>query len=145
MRIAQKRSKDRARRPKTGKLGRCAMLRAVVQALLGKRYSRAQIAGALAATYPDRAQLQVSHEIIYKTLYVQRRGELRRELTMKLPHRSGPTSPRDTPPSSAPMSSTDFSSASARSSSVNGPSLAPSPSNPTRRPDPRGDSLPVRV
>jgi hypothetical protein len=52
-----------------------------VQTLLGKRYSPAQIAGALAATYPDRPELQVSHETIFKALYVQGRGELRRELT----------------------------------------------------------------
>nr|WP_253872863.1 IS30 family transposase [Mycobacterium gordonae] len=80
-RIAQKRSEDRARRPKTGKLGRCEVLRSEVQALLAKRYSPAQIAGVMAATYPDRPEMQVSHETIYKALYVQGRGELRRELT----------------------------------------------------------------
>ena len=37
--------------------------------------------GLLAATYPDRPEMQVSHEIIYRALYVQGRGELRRELT----------------------------------------------------------------
>jgi len=79
-RIAQRRSEQRARRPKTGKLGRCAVLTAQVQALLVKKYSPAQIAGVLAATYPDRPELQVSHETIYKALYVQGRGELRREL-----------------------------------------------------------------
>ena len=35
----------------------------------------------LARTYPDRPKMQVSHETIYKALYVQGRGELRRELT----------------------------------------------------------------
>lgn len=80
-RVAQRRSEQRARRPKTGKLGRCAVLRTEVQALLVKRYSPAQIAGILAATYPDRPEMQVSHETIYKALYVQGRGELRRELT----------------------------------------------------------------
>jgi IS30 family transposase len=80
-RTAQRRSEQRARRPQTGKLGRCAVLAAEVQALLGKQYSPAQIAGVLAATYPDRPEMQVSHETIYKALYVQGRGELRRELT----------------------------------------------------------------
>ena len=80
-RMAQRRSEQRARRPKTGKLGRCAVLAAEVQALLVKKYSPAQIAGVLAATYPDRPEMQVSHETIYKALYVQGRGELRRELT----------------------------------------------------------------
>jgi IS30 family transposase len=79
-RIAQRRSEQRARRPKTGKLGRCAVLTAEVQALLVKKYSPAQIAAVLTATYPDRPELQVSHETIYKALYVQGRGELRREL-----------------------------------------------------------------
>jgi IS30 family transposase len=80
-RIAQRRSEQRARRPKTGKLGRCAVLCAQVQALLVKKYSPAQIAGVLTATYPDRPEMQVSHETIYKALYVQGRGELRRELS----------------------------------------------------------------
>jgi IS30 family transposase len=79
-RIAQLRSEQRARRPKTGKLGRCPALRAEVQALLVKKYSPEQIAGVLATTYPDRPEMQVSHETIYKALYVQGRGELRREL-----------------------------------------------------------------
>lgn len=78
--IAQARSEARARRPKTGKLGRCGELRAEVEALLVKNYSPEQIAGVLAKTYPDRPEMQVSHETIYKALYVQGRGELRREL-----------------------------------------------------------------
>jgi transposase, IS30 family len=79
-RIAQRRSEQRARRPKTGKLARCAALRNRVQALLIKKYSPEQIAGVLAKVYPDRPEMQVSHETIYKALYVQGRGELRREL-----------------------------------------------------------------
>lgn len=80
-RIAQLRSEQRARRPKTGKLGRCPALRTEVQAWLVKKFSPEQIAGELARTYPDRPEMQVSHETIYKALYVQGRGELRRELT----------------------------------------------------------------
>jgi transposase, IS30 family len=79
-RIAQRRSEERARRPKAGKLARCPVLRAEVQAWLVKKYSPAQIAGVLAKTYPDCPEMQVSHETIYKALYVQGRGELRREL-----------------------------------------------------------------
>lgn len=79
-RIAQLRSEQRARRPKAGKLGRCAKLRAEVEALLANKYSPEQIAGVLAKTYPDRPEMQVSHETVYKALYVQGRGELRREL-----------------------------------------------------------------
>ncbi|MGO9926319.1 MAG: IS30 family transposase, partial [Mycobacterium sp.] len=49
--------------------------------LLLKKYSPEQIAGVLAQTYPDRPEMQVSHETIYKALYVQGRGGLRRELS----------------------------------------------------------------
>jgi transposase, IS30 family len=80
-RIAQRRSEQRARRPKTGKLGRCEALRDEVQALLVKKYSPEQIAGLLAKKYPERPEMQVSHETVYRALYVQGRGELRRELT----------------------------------------------------------------
>ncbi|BBY25649.1 hypothetical protein MSTO_58540 [Mycobacterium stomatepiae] len=61
-------------------MGRCEQLRAEVQALLVNKYSPEQIAGVLTATYPDRPEMQVSHETIYQALYVQGRGELRREL-----------------------------------------------------------------
>jgi IS30 family transposase len=82
--LAQVRSEARARRPKTGKLAGDPELCATVEGLLGKRYSPEQIAGVLALTYPDRADMQVSHETIYKALYVQGRGGLRRELTQCL-------------------------------------------------------------
>ena len=78
--VAQARSEERARRPKTGKLGRYPELREVVEKLLGKKYSPEQIAGLLPKIYPDRPELRVSHETIYKHVYVQGRGELRREL-----------------------------------------------------------------
>lgn len=83
-RLAQLRSEDRACRPKTGKLGRCPTLGAEVHAVLVKKYSPEQICGMLAMTYPDRPEMQVSHETIYQALYVQGRGELRRELTQCL-------------------------------------------------------------
>jgi IS30 family transposase len=79
--LAQQRTEARARRPKAGKLARCPALCEQVQALLTKKYSPEQIAGVLVTTYPDRPEMQVSHETIYKALYVQGRGELRGELT----------------------------------------------------------------
>ena len=78
--MAQARSEARARRPKTGKLAGCPQLRDEVQGLLEMKYSPQQIAGVLAVSYPDRPEMQVSHETIYQALYVQGRGELRREL-----------------------------------------------------------------
>lgn len=70
-RIAQRRSEERARRPKAGKLAHCPALRDKVQALLTKKYSPEQIAGQLAKTYPDRPEMQVSHETIYQSLFIQ--------------------------------------------------------------------------
>jgi transposase, IS30 family len=78
--MAQARSEARARRPKTGKLAGCPRLRQEVEGLLAMKYSPQQVAGVLAMSYPDRPEMQVSHETIYKALYVQGRGELRREL-----------------------------------------------------------------
>lgn len=77
---AQQRSEERARRPKAGKLARHPELRAAVEKMLVDKYSPEQIAGVLALTYPDRPEMQVSSETIYKAIYVQGRGELRREL-----------------------------------------------------------------
>jgi IS30 family transposase len=74
----------RARRPKAAKLVSCAHLRQMVEAKLALRWSPQQIAGWLARTYPDDRELQVSHETIYMSLFVQPRGALRKELTRYL-------------------------------------------------------------
>jgi IS30 family transposase len=72
---------SRATRPKTCKLVANPALAEVVAAKLARRWSPQQIAGWLKATYPDNQQMQVSHESIYRTLFVQSRGALRKELT----------------------------------------------------------------
>jgi IS30 family transposase len=77
----------RARRPKPGKLARCPRLRAEVEGLLAQRWSPRQIAMRLRIDHPVEVELRVSHETIYRSLFVQGRGELRRELTRGL--RSG--------------------------------------------------------
>ena len=79
--LAQARSQARARRPKLGKIGRCEPLRVFVEQRLNDKHSPRQIAGVLARTFPDDPEMRVSHETIYRALYVQGRGELRRELT----------------------------------------------------------------
>ena len=83
--VAQARSEQRASRPKARKLDRNPELREVVEDLLRKKYSPEQIAGSLPKMYPDRPEMRVTHETIYKyfydRLYVQGRGELRRELS----------------------------------------------------------------
>jgi IS30 family transposase len=60
------------------------VLRAIVEDKLARRWSPEQIAGWLKVTYPKSPEMQVSHESIYRTLYVQSRGALRKELTAYL-------------------------------------------------------------
>lgn len=74
----------RAARPKTCRLTENPALRAIVKEKLAQRWSPQQIAGWLKVTYPNDPEMQVSHESIYRTLYVQSRGALRRELTAYL-------------------------------------------------------------
>jgi IS30 family transposase len=75
-----------ARRPKTPKLAR-GPLCDLVSTWLGGFWSPDQIAKRLRFEFPDDPMMQVSHETIYQSLFVQGRGELRRELARCL--RSG--------------------------------------------------------
>lgn len=75
---------DRARRPKICRLATHPMLRQLVWRKLRDDWSPEQIAKWLMRTHPDDPSLHVSHETIYRTLYVQTRGELRKELTAHL-------------------------------------------------------------
>ncbi|MCX5198057.1 IS30 family transposase [Streptomyces sp. NBC_00249] len=84
---AQARADARRPRPKPSKTGRNPELRAAVQAGLDQRWSPEQICQALRRTFPDRPEMHVVHETVYQALYVQGRGELRRELAGAL--RSG--------------------------------------------------------
>jgi transposase, IS30 family len=77
---AQARAQDRARRPKTGKLALNQRLRDEVQNRLTDEHSPEQIARRLRWDFPDDAEMRVSHETIYQSIYVQGRGNLRREL-----------------------------------------------------------------
>jgi IS30 family transposase len=60
------------------------MLGDIVEDRLQRRWSPQQIAGWLKLTYPSSPVMQVSHESIYRTLFVQSRGGLRKELTRYL-------------------------------------------------------------
>jgi IS30 family transposase len=70
----------RARRPKPSKLALEGRLRAVVEEKLERKWSPQQISQWLRRTYRGDPSMQVSHETIYLSLFVQSRGALRREL-----------------------------------------------------------------
>ena len=55
-----------------------------VQDRLGQRWSPQQISRSLPSLFPDQVESRVATETIYQALYVQGRGELRRELTRAL-------------------------------------------------------------
>lgn len=84
---ADKAALERARRPKPAKLLLDERLRCEVDRGLCERWSPQQIAARLVREYPDDPSMRVSHETIYKTLFVQARGALRKELAACL--RSG--------------------------------------------------------
>jgi IS30 family transposase len=75
---------SRANRPKACKLATNPVLAGIVAERLQRRWSPQQIAGWLKLTYPDDPEMHVSHESIYRTLFVQSRGALRKELTAYL-------------------------------------------------------------
>jgi len=71
---------DRAHRPKVCKLVENRAVAQVVADKLQLQWSPEQIAGWLKRTYPDDTSYQVSHETIYRTLFIQARGALKKEL-----------------------------------------------------------------
>lgn len=77
--VAHRAAEQAARRPKTPKLASPA-LAGEVEARLLRWWSPQEIAAKLRREFVDRPEMWVSHETIYKSLYVQGRGELRREL-----------------------------------------------------------------
>jgi IS30 family transposase len=77
---AHRRAEQNARRPKVTKLMSSPALRDRVLADLKELWSPEQIAERLASEFGDDGTMRISHETIYKSLYVQGRGELRKEL-----------------------------------------------------------------
>jgi transposase, IS30 family len=78
--VAQALADQRARRPKTRMLALDDRLREHVQNRLHAKDSPEQICRRLVLLFPDDPGMRVSHETIYRSLYVQGRGGLRREL-----------------------------------------------------------------
>jgi len=75
---------DRARRPKICKLASNRALARLVAGKLKLQWSPEEIAAWLRRTYPQDENRQVSHETIYKTLFIQARGALKKELLAHL-------------------------------------------------------------
>lgn len=81
---ADERAWQRARRPKGCRLRQHPRLCSVVAAKLRADWSPEQIAAWLRTRYPHDPTMQISHETIYRTLYVQARGALKQELIRHL-------------------------------------------------------------
>jgi len=75
---------DRARRPKRCRLATHPKLRYLVAGKLSANWSPEQISGWLKQEFPTDQSLRVSHETIYRTLFVQARGALKKELIAHL-------------------------------------------------------------
>jgi len=75
---------DRAHRPKSCKLVQNRALAHIVAGKLHWQWSPEQIAGWLKRTYPGDENYQVSHETIYRSLFIQARGALKKELLQHL-------------------------------------------------------------
>ena len=76
---AHQRARECTRRPKPCKLVRGPLQQEVTKRL-EQLWSPQEIARRLPLDYPDKPTMRVSHETIYQSLFVQGRGELRREL-----------------------------------------------------------------
>lgn len=82
--LADQTAWDRALRPKTCRLAENRALARVVANKLQLLWSPEQIAGWLKRTYPGDENNQVSHETIYRSLFIQARGALKKELLQHL-------------------------------------------------------------
>jgi IS30 family transposase len=82
--LADQTAWDRALRPKTCRLAENRSLAHVVANKLQLLWSPEQIAGWLKRTYPGDENNQVSHETIYRSLFIQARGALKKELLQHL-------------------------------------------------------------
>ena len=81
---AQERAYQEARRPKPRKLEENPALWREVEAGLRRLWSPQQVSSRLCRDFSDDETMRVSHETIYKSVYVQGRGELRKELAQCL-------------------------------------------------------------
>ncbi|MEV0937481.1 IS30 family transposase [Streptomyces phaeochromogenes] len=81
---AHKRAETRRARPKARRIEMCPELREFIQARLDEKWSPEQIASILRRKFPDRPEMHVTHETIYRALYAQARTGLWREIRRRL-------------------------------------------------------------
>jgi IS30 family transposase len=81
---AESRAWARARRPKRCKLAQDGRLRRIVERKLQLDWSPEQISCWLKRSFPDDERLRVSHETLYRSLFIQARGALKKELLKHL-------------------------------------------------------------
>jgi IS30 family transposase len=81
---AQRRAVEVAKRPKPEMLAGNPALCAAVEFMLEQHWSPEQISARLQLEFPDDEEMRVSHETLYRSLYVQGRGALRKELVSSL-------------------------------------------------------------
>ena len=84
---AEYRALELGRRPKPCHLAQRPRMRRLVASKLAKKWSPEQISGWLRRTFPNEDAMQISHETIYRSLFIQARGVLKKELITHL--RSG--------------------------------------------------------
>jgi transposase, IS30 family len=82
--VAERRARRLACRPKSSKLSQSSRLLAAVEAGLVARWSPEQISAKLRLDHPVDLEMRISPETIYQSLFLQSRGELRRQLTAEL-------------------------------------------------------------
>ena len=85
--VSDQRAWDRGLRPKQCHLAKHPQLASLVAQKLRLDWSQQQIAGWLAREFGDDESMRVSHETIYKSLFIQARGVLKKELTAHLRRR----------------------------------------------------------
>jgi IS30 family transposase len=82
--VAERRARALACRPKVTKLSASSRLLAAVEAGLSEQWSPQQISATLKIDHPNDLEMRISHETIYLSLFLQSRGELRKQLTQEL-------------------------------------------------------------
>ena len=81
---ADRRARERALRPKPCRLALYSALRWRVAQKLALQWSPQQISGWLKQEFPTHQDMQISHEAIYRSLFIQTRGVLKKELSAQL-------------------------------------------------------------